>query len=193
MLLISMIHVYGQSYLIQQNQFNSLQISHNYQFYNNTYIAFNPYPQISTMDAIWGTLTTLQSRYDYAHLVLSTEYKKLMALQLTNKSNIETLKYYQRFIKDYSDRNFRQVDVSIYENYVSWLKFITQPYAISSIKSELSLLQSIDTELQRIKISNPDGFYKSDRYKDITNAMSELSTINKDSISTIAWKYGFIK
>lgn len=179
----------AQSYMTQ-NQVNIIFNITTYSYSNNTYMAYNPYPGKSMVDVWGGMMRAMQARYDYAHNILSTEYRKLKNLELINIYNVEGLNVNRNAIIAYSEPNYSKVDFTIYANFSSWLTYITSIYQHPSIKQEITLLKAVNTELNRIKNNDPDNFYKSDRYKDLNSVLSDLKTINKDSISTLNWKYG---
>jgi hypothetical protein len=179
----------AQSY-ISQNQLTVVLNVNNYYYANGVYIVYNPYPGYSIMDIMGRALFDRQRKYDYAHNVLSTEFQKLKKLELINYDNLAILNNTRKTIIEYAAENYSKVDFSIYNNFVSWLDYFTAIYKIPSVKNEISLLNAVNSELSRIKRQNPDNFYKSDRYKELGQALSSLQTINKDSISTISWKYG---
>lgn len=182
-------HAKAQSYM-SQSQLNVIVNITNYSYSNNFYLPYNPYPQYSMTDIWGGMLQARQDRYDYAFNILKTEMNKLKNLELVNDYDAALLNNTRNQIIAYTQQNFTKVDLSIYDNFTSWLNYFTSIYSVASVKQEITLLKSINAELNRIRYKDPDNFYKSDRYKDLMNALSELKTIDKDSISSLSWKYG---
>ncbi|MDR3713050.1 MAG: hypothetical protein P4L51_09570 [Puia sp.] len=179
----------AQSYLDQTQLKIVINIT-SYYYSNEAYQAYNPYPGYSMLNVWNGMLSALQERYDYAHNILSTEYRKLQELELVNAYNSELLTSTRNQINAYSESYYSKVDFSNYNNFSSWLKYFTSIYAVPSVRQEIALLSAINKEMYRLKYKDPDHFYKSERYRDLGTVLSELKTIDKDSIPTLSWKYG---
>ncbi len=80
-------------------------------------------------------------------------------------------------------------DDAITESYV---KYYTSAFDDAYIKDEISMLQNLDKEINRIKLKDPDGFYKSERYMELGKALEELKICGATEIGKLAWKYGLI-
>ncbi len=138
-----------------------------------------------------STLSLKTSQYNTAYDKLSQQYSFLMNLQLVNKKNIEVLSNYRKKIKEWADTNFSKIDLSLDQNVVGVSNFFTQWQKVATIKTECKTLDNIDAELARIKMKDPDGFYKSDRYVEIQGVLKELEDCQPGDINAIAWKHGF--
>ena len=190
-LIISSFNANSQSYF-SQRQTNVIVNITNYNFRATNYISYNPYPSYSMFDAMESILSSKQKKYDYAIKILSTEIRKLRDLELINDYNNSLLETHKNRVVVLSEGKASQVDFSIYSNFTEMLNYVTWIYTIQSVKSEMNLLTSINNELYRIKIKDPDNFYKSERYKELGNVLNELKTISHDSIPNLSWKYGLL-
>jgi hypothetical protein len=162
-----------------------VQNSYTISYSQNNYNRFQP--DLSFHNNV---LQTLQARYDYNYNRVSGEYTRLWHLELINETNKAIFKDY----KDVISRNVDTKDVNwgIDANADAWITYITQPFNVESIKNEIKLLQKINAEINRIKRTDPDNFYKSKRYTEMAEVLNKLKSCSISEISNIAWKYGLI-
>ncbi len=185
-LLIKIIpHVHCQSYL-SQNQMNVILNINNYNFINKNYIPYRPYIN----EGLESTLATRQAQYDYAVKVVSTEIQKLKNLELINLGNLTILENHRNKVISFAQNEWINVDLSINSNFTNMLNYVTWIYSIESVKFEIAILKSVNNEIIRLKNGDPNNFYKSERYKELGSVLNDLKTIDRNSISKLAWDHG---
>jgi hypothetical protein len=177
------------------------------QTYNSSYISYNylevieysikfsysssgSYSHYSPYYSTGNTLATLQARYDYYHSVISIEYYKLKDLNLINKKNKETLLSFQnnRLSWIYKACSTWDLSNSTNSNYI--INYCCEIYSYPSIKNEISLLSSINSEINRLKRDYPGEYHKTERYKELGIVMDKLTNCSISEIGQMSWDYG---
>jgi len=114
-------------------------------------------------------------------------YNRLMDMKLYNKENIKSLSIYQEAVKN-ERYKFAKTDFSLQNNLNSWLTFINEYREWKPIKDELDLLSSLFEEISRMKVSNPENYTSSNRYKEISEILNILETCQTKDIYNLRWK-----
>jgi len=153
-----------------------------------TYSTSGSYKPTTIYDIYGNALNTLQAKYDQNRKVVEKEYGKLWSLELINNSNKATLQNYKVTIKAELDAYSGSADFSKSSVTDEYISFISQPFRISSIKDEIKLLQSCQTELNRIKLKDPDNYIYSERYKSIVQTLDKLKTCSPSEIKNLSWE-----
>ena len=136
-------------------------------------------------------LNTLQKRYDYYHGMVSNEWGRLENFELLNASNKVTLNNHKITIRNYFDQNNKFTHVDWAQNgqfAVELVNRISAIYNNSNIKNEISLLQSCQTELSRIKNKDPDNYLYSKRYQSIMKTLEKLKNCSTSEIQGLSWE-----
>ncbi|MCB9336147.1 MAG: fibrobacter succinogenes major paralogous domain-containing protein [Flavobacteriales bacterium] len=150
-------------------------------------VSDNYYPYTRT-SFYANSLASSQSRYDYNHNIVSTEYGRLWNLELINNSNKTILAKYKAMIKNEIDVNSTHADFSKESITQEYISFISQPFNVPSIKDEIKLLQSCQTELNRIKYKDPNNYIYSKRYKAISKTLELLENCEPSQINNLSWE-----
>jgi len=132
-------------------------------------------------------LATLQAKYDKNHAIISKELGKLLGLDLINITNRATLKQHQETISEEVKMKCTG-NVGDQEYADGWIKYVTQTFRIPEIKDEILLLQSCQTELNRIKHKDPDNYIYSTRYKSIMKTLDLLKNCRTSEIKSLSWE-----
>jgi hypothetical protein len=130
----------------------------------------------------------MQARYDRNHSSLSKEYFKLKDLKLINTINQSTLNNYRAARLGWIYNATSTWDVGNDANYANIRNYCCEIYSYSSIKSEITLLQSCQTELNRIKYRDPDNYLYSKRYKSIMKTLDLLKNCSTSEIKNLSWE-----
>jgi hypothetical protein len=130
----------------------------------------------------------MQGRFDYYHEIVSVEYGKLKDFKLINEYNQASLQAYkdQRLYEIYNAGS--TWDLSITANAQKLISYCTEIYSDPFIKSEILLLQSCKTEIDRIKYKDPDNYIYSKRYKSILKTLDLLKSCKPSEISNLSWE-----
>ncbi len=145
---------------------------------------YQPYsPYISYGNA----LATMTERYEENHAIISKEWGKLMSLDLINLTNKSTLKQHQETISAAVKNNCKG-DLGNQAYADEWIEYVTQTFKIQSIKYEILLLQSCQSELNRIKYKDPDNYIYSKRYKSIMKTLDLLKNCSPSEIKNLSWE-----
>lgn len=135
-----------------------------------------------------NVLSTLQARYDHNLATISKEYYKLKDLELINKSNQVTLQQYKNQRLDWIYKVAPTYDLGDESNSNKVLEYCCEIYSYPSIKKEITLLQKCNTELERIKYADPNGYPLSKRYRSISKVLEKLSTCLPEEIGKLNWE-----
>lgn len=178
---------YSQNYL--QKTYEEVWIAfifYDYSFKESTYIPYQP-----DWDFQYSVMATAQARYDYYFDIIHIEYQKLKSLKLVNIQNTNLLDEHLNDVTTVG-KKWKDIDLGVtstgVENSNKIIKYITWIYAVPSIVSEIKLLKSCNTELKRIRNSNPDGFLYTKRYKAIQKTLYELEHCPSTQISQLSWE-----
>jgi len=150
---------------------------------NNTYKPFSP-----DMDFYGNALAQMQARYDRNRAMLSNEYFKLKDLKLINTANQAILDNYkaQRLVKIHNAIKYNDLGNDYNTNQIK--NYCCEIYSYPSIKNEITLLQSCQNELNRIKNNNPDNFIYSVRYQSIMKTLDHLKNCPSSEIIELSWE-----
>ena len=163
--------------------------SKNYLFVGVTYKNHTP-TFTPDFNMIADVLSRMQARYDYNHEILTTEYRKLLNLQLVNSWNQSFLVEQRKKVTAWLEKNYTQIDISEPANFENVLTIITVLFKMDSIAEELKLLNKINKEIERLKLADPDNFYKSARFEDMKKALNKLKSYDRMKVGEIAVEYG---
>lgn len=170
---------------IPQKTLNVLVIiyDNSYSYSNSSYVPYSP---------DWGYqysgMAAMQARYDNAHASISREYWKLKNLELVNIYNKAYLKKFKDVRLPWVERNIKNADITQASVYQTFIDNITEVFKDPEISSEIKLLQSCYTELNRIKYKDPDNYIYSKRYKAICKTLSDLENCAKSQIKNLSWE-----
>lgn len=137
-----------------------------------------------------NSLNKRTQMYEAGFSKLQKEYNVLMDLKLINKVNKISLERYKSSVNKWTEKSFSKFDLSIQSEVDKISKFYSQWLEDEKLREEYFLVKRIDLELSRLKVKDPDGFYKSDRYKEILDAINQITNCSLSDINSIAWKYG---
>lgn len=173
--------LYSQSYSIKYRE--TLSYSMKIWYSGGSYNSYNSYYGNESR-----TANILQARLDANRKWLSEEYGKLKYAEFVNPYN-KTL--HRNWLRDYEDdiRNAGHYDLSnnrTAERFVS--EYIGKFFNISTIKAEIELLKSLNSELYRIQREDPNNYIYSKRYKAINETLRKLETCDGCDISKLSWQ-----
>jgi len=135
-----------------------------------------------------NAMAQMQARYDRNHSILSKEYFKLKDLKLINSSNQSTLSNYRTTRLGWIYNSIKSWDLGNESNTANIRNYCCEIYSYSSIKNEISLLQSCQTELNRIKNKDPDNYLYSKRYQSIMKTLEKLKNCSTSEIQGLSWE-----
>ncbi|GAA4092543.1 hypothetical protein GCM10022392_13560 [Mucilaginibacter panaciglaebae] len=130
------------------------------------------------------------SKYEAGYNRLKADYDDLMNLELVNKANKANLEKYKVDVKEWADKNFAQFDLSIPANVDKIDRFFNGWYENKNVRDEIALIRNVKLEINRLKIKDPDGFFKSERYLEMGAIFKELEDCQPENISKLAWQHG---
>lgn len=174
--------VFSQSYAIKYR--SVISYSYKISYTSGSYSSYNNNYHSESYIA-----NTLQARLDANRKWLSEEYGKLKYAEFINSYN-KTL--HSDWLRDYEDdiRNApRHYDLSNNRTAESFVyEYIGKFFNISSIKAEIELLKSINGELYRIQMEDPNNYIYSKRYKAINETLKKLETCKASEIKNLSWQ-----
>ncbi len=147
----------------------------------NTYYPSEPYGSNGNI------MGQLQARYDRNTKMISDEWGKVEYMELINWDNKAYLEKFKKELRAGMPA-WQQADFSIQTNVDRCLEYITQIYNDPSIRAEIKLLQRCNTELNRIKYTDPNNYPNSKRYKSINKVLNRLADCNASEISSLNWE-----
>ncbi len=173
--------LYSQSYSVKYRE--TLSYSMKIWYSSGSYNSYNSYYGNESL-----TANILQARLDANRKWLSEEYGKLKYAEFVNPYN-KTL--HRNWLRDYEDdiRNAGHYDLSnnrTAERFV--YEYIGKFFNISTIKAEIELLKSLNSELYRIQYEDPNNYIYSRRYKAINETLRRLETCDARDISKLSWQ-----
>lgn len=173
---------YSASYIsYEYTEILAYSIEISYSSSNGFYQPYSPYVSYG------NALATMQARYDKNHAIISKEWGKLLSLDLINITNKATLKQHQETISAEIKMNCKG-DLGNQAYADGWINYVTQTFRIPSIKDEILLLQSCQSELNRIKYKDPDNYLYSTRYKSIMKTLDLLKNCSTSEIKNLSWE-----
>ncbi|MEY3498677.1 MAG: hypothetical protein RL308_346 [Bacteroidota bacterium] len=181
--LISTNLTYSQfiSYEYTQTLIYSLEIT--YSSSNGSYQPWSP-----DLNFYGNALAEMQARYDRNHSILSKEYFKLKDLKLINSTNLSTLNNYRAARLTWIYNSISSWDLGNESNTANIRNYCCEIYSNSSIRNEITLLQSCQNELNRIKSKDPDNFLYSKRYQSIMKTLDKLKNCSTSAIEGLSWE-----
>jgi hypothetical protein len=182
-LIISTSVTYAQFISYEYTQILLYSVEINYSSSNGSYQPWSP-----DWNFYGNALAQMQARYDRNHSSLSKEYFKLKDLKLINTINQSTLNNYRAARLGWIYNATSTWDVGNDANYANIRNYCCEIYSYSSIKSEITLLQSCQTELNRIKYKDPDNYLYSKRYQSIMKTLDKLKHCSTSEIEGLSWE-----
>jgi hypothetical protein len=155
----------------------------NYSSSNGYYQPWSP-----DLNFYGNALAQMQARYDRNHSSLSKEYFKLKDLKLINTTNQSTLNNYRTQRLGWVYNTISSWDLGNETNTANIRNYCCEIYSYSFIKNEITLLQSCQTELNRIKYKDPDNYLYSKRYQSIMKTLDKLKNCSTSEISRLSWE-----
>jgi hypothetical protein len=143
------------------------------------------------LEAEKSALDNKTAQYGVGYNKCNDAYWQLMNVQLVNKVNLALVTPYKAAVKAWADANFKNYDLSLDANVSTILEYFTR-WKTLRVFDEMILLTNLQSEIERIKLKDPDGFYKSDRYYEMQTVLKELESCSPDDINKIAWKHGLV-
>lgn len=153
-----------------------------------TYSTSGSYKPPTIYDFYGNALDVMQKRYDANRKAVSIAYGNVLNLELINKSNKAKLSKFKTEIKYEIDNNISSWDFGRRNNAEYAIEYISFPFRDESIKNEIRLLQSCQTELNRIKYKDPDNYIYSKRYKSICKTLEMLESCSLSNIRFLSWE-----
>jgi hypothetical protein len=135
-----------------------------------------------------NAMAQMQARYDRNHSILSKEYFKLKDLKLINSSNQATLENYRANRLSWIYNAISTWDLGNETNTSKIRNYCCEIYSYTSIKNEITLLQSCQSELNRIKYKDPDNYLYSKRYQSIMKTLDKLKNCSTSDIEGLSWE-----
>ncbi|SFB07214.1 hypothetical protein [Algoriphagus aquimarinus] len=164
--------------------FNSiLSYSSKYYFNGTNYI-----PDYATYSPSSNPYAVLQGRYDAGFRTIQSEYQKLIGLELLNLKNNSWLKSEKNRIKNIV-ATWKNIDWSKPENVNSSLSILNKYLENQQIKNEIILLQKISINYSRIRGNDQEGFYKTERWKELVGLMNEVKNCSSCNFIQLGYKY----
>jgi hypothetical protein len=160
-----------------------INLSVKYTFNQNKYI-----PNTSQyIDPYYMSMAMMQERYDRGYNYVRSELDKVLSLKLINKENLSML---ERFKKNHMPfwRSISNADLTKQEVVQNCINDITDIYKFRDIIAEIKLLQSCNTELNRIKARDPDNYIYLKRYKAISLTLDNLENCISNDIINLSWE-----
>lgn len=169
----------GQDYFIAADEITIIKNTFNINYYNKKFS--DNYFRTNTLNSA-NVLMARQRNYEINFNAVQDAYGKV---------------YYQSFITDHNNKKIKKwlnekvepnikkieaknIDWSVNRKYAEyWRNYFLKIYDNQSVKSELQLLKEINSELLRLKAEYPGRFHKTERYKEIFDAINELKRIGK--------------
>lgn len=182
-LILSTNTIYAQSLSYEYTQILLYSFEIKYSSSNGSYIPWSP-----DWNIYGDALRQMQARYDRNHSILSKEYYKLKDLKLINTINQSALNNYKTARLNNIYKYISTWDVSNDANFAKIRNYICEIYSYQSIKSEINLLQSCQTELIRIKFKDPDNYIYSTRYQSIMKTLDKLKNCSTSEIEGLSWE-----
>ncbi len=155
----------------------------NYSSSNGSYQPWSP-----DWNFYGNALAQMQARYDRNHSILSKEYFKLKDLKLINATNQSTLINYRAARLGRIYNAIKSWDLGNETNTANIRNYCCKIYSYTSIKNEITLLQSCQTELNRIKYKDPDNYLYSKRYQSIMKTLDKLKNCSTSEIEGLSWE-----
>lgn len=180
---ISSTLTYSQYISYEYTQILIYSIEINYSSSNGSYQPWSP-----DWNFYGNALAQMQARYDRNHSILSKEYFRLKDLKLINSSNQSTLTNYRIARLDWINNSISTWDLGNDANTANIRNYCCEIYSYSSIKNEITLLQSCQTELNRIKYKDPDNYLYSKRYQSIMKTLDKLKNCSTSEIEGMSWE-----
>ena len=180
---ISSTLTYSQYISYEYTQILIYSIEINYSSSNGSYQPWSP-----DWNFYGNALAQMQARYDRNHSILSKEYFRLKDLKLINSSNQSTLTNYRIARLDWINNSISTWDLGNDANTANIRNYCCEIYSYSSIKNEITLLQSCQTELNRIKYKDPDNYLYSKRYQSIMKTLDKLKNCSTSEIEGLSWE-----
>lgn len=137
-----------------------------------------------------NALAAMQAKFDYYYNLVNSAYSKVFYQELLNHENKLDLSDFKKqleiTIKKYSNVNWAQNS-----NLANSLRgYFLCIYDKESVKSELLLLQAINSEMNRLKNTYPGRFHKTERYNELLLAIKRLKTCKSSEITQISFDFG---
>ncbi len=155
----------------------------NYSSSTGTYQPWTP-----DLNFYGNAMAQMQARYDRNHSSLSKEYFKLKDLKLINTTNQSILNNYRSTRLGWIYNAISTWDVGNDANYANIRNYCCEIYSYQSIKNEITLLQSCQAELNRIKYKDPDNYIYSKRYQSIMRTLDKLKNCATSDIEKLSWE-----
>ncbi len=174
---------YSQYISYEYTQILIYSIEINYSNSNGSYQPFSP-----DYNFYGNVMAQMQARYDRNHSILSKEYYKLKDLKLINSSNQATLEKYKSARLGWIYNAIKSWDLGNETNTANIRNYCCEIYTYTSIKNEITLLQSCQTELNRIKYKDPDNYLYSRRYQSIMKTLDKLKNCSSSEIEGLSWE-----
>lgn len=139
------------------------------------------------IDPYYMSMAMMQERYDRGYNYVRSEIEKVINLKLINKNNISLLETFKNkrmpLWRSYSNADLTK------ENVVQdCINGIVDIYKFRDIIAEIKLLQSCNSELNRIKARDPDNYIYLKRYKAISITLNNLENCNSNDIINLSWE-----
>ena len=182
-LIFSISNAYSQYISYEYTQILIYSIEINYSSSNGSYQPWSP-----DLNFYGNAMAQMQARYDRNHSILSKEYFKLKDLKLINSVNQSTLNNYRAARLGWIYNAIKSWDLGNETNTANIRNYCCEIYSYSAIKNEISLLQSCQIELNRIKYKDPDNYLYSRRYKSIMRTLDKLKNCSTNEIEGLSWE-----
>jgi hypothetical protein len=139
------------------------------------------------IDPYYMSMAMMQERYDRGYYYVRSEIEKVINLKLINKNNISLLETFKNkrmpLWRSYSNADLTKANVV-----QDCINGIVDIYKFRAIIDEIKLLQSCNSELNRIKARDPDNYIYLKRYKAISITLNNLENCMTTDIINLSWE-----